>query len=889
MRTNSAPTIKLKDYAPSDFNIRDVHLDVSLDLQATQVSTSITFLRTQHAPKASSLVLDGDELKLISVAINGIALDPQDYTATPQKLEIHKLPEAGMFKLDIRTELAPAQNTKLMGLYQSSGVYCTQCEAEGFRRITYFLDRPDVMAIYTVRLEADREACPVLLSNGNAVKKGRLPKGRHFAIWHDPHPKPSYLFAMVGGDLDVYSDKFKTASGRKVKLNIYVETGKSERAAFAMDALKRSMIWDEKVYGCEYDLDVFNIVAVSDFNMGAMENKGLNVFNDKYVLADPNVATDMDYAYIEGIIAHEYFHNWTGNRVTCRDWFQLCLKEGLTVYRDQEFSADERSRPVQRIQQVRVLKAGQFPEDGGPLAHSVRPEAYKEINNFYTATVYQKGAELVRMLATLVGPQAYRAATDRYLKDNDGRAAMVEDWLAAFDQAEGVDLEQFARWYGQAGTPRLAVSEKYDKRKQTYTLEFEQSIEPTPGQSKKKVVPIPVRFGLLSQSGEALEAKSNSNAVRDDLIVVDKKKLRVTFDDMVEKPVVSLLRGFSAPVILDFNESDANRLIRAGHDTDLYNRWEALNGYATQLLVKNSKAKNTGAKGVDRQFVEAVIRTAYDDDLDPALRAQVLTLPTEKDIARELGKGVDPDVIHDARKTLQKAIGKALGSGDGGGGGGGVKRLERLKRAGSRAEDENQAAGLRALKNALLPLLVLAKQDGALEFGEKQYRNAKNMTDRMAALNTLLHCQSDSKKSKAALDDFYKRFKDDHIVVDKWFSAQSMLPGSRGLDRVKQLMRHEAFTLDNPNRARSVIGPFASMNMTAFHRPDGSGYEFFADQILALDSINPQVSARMLTLMNNWKMFESTRSGKAKKALQRIAKTKGLSRDLQEIVDRTLG
>ncbi|MCJ8308659.1 MAG: aminopeptidase N [Hyphomicrobiales bacterium] len=887
MRTKSAPTIKLKDYTPSDFNIRDVHLDVSLDPMATQVTTSTTFLRTAHAPKASSLVLDGDELTLVSVAINGIALNAGDYTATPQKLEIHALPDADMFKVDIRTELAPAQNKKLMGLYQSNGVYCTQCEAEGFRRITYFLDRPDVMAIYTVRLEADREACPVLLSNGNPVKKGKLPKGRHYAIWHDPHPKPSYLFAMVGGDLDVYSDKFKTASGRKVKLNIYVELGKAEQAAFAMDALKRSMVWDEEVYGCEYDLDVFNIVAVSDFNMGAMENKGLNVFNDKYVLADPTVATDMDYAYVEGIIAHEYFHNWTGNRITCRDWFQLCLKEGLTVYRDQEFSADMRSRAVQRIQQVRVLKAGQFPEDGGPLAHSVRPEAYKEINNFYTATVYQKGAELVRMLATLVGPTAYRAATDRYLKDNDGRAAMVEDWLAAFDQAEGVDLDLFARWYGQAGTPKLAISEKFDKKKQTYTLDFEQSIDPTPGQSKKKVVPIPVRFGLLGTDGAVLEAQSSSPAVRDDLIVVDKKKMSVTFTGLAEKPVVSLLRGFSAPVLIDFKESAANRLIRAKYDPDLYNRWEALNGYATGLLVSNAKKKITGAKGVDKQFVDAVVNTAFDDTLDPALRAQVLTLPSEKDIARELGKSVDPDVIYDVRKALQRAIGKALGAG-GGEGGEGVKRLERLKRAAGRADSDNQAAGLRALKNAMLPGLVLAKQAGALEFAEKQYRNAKNMTDRLAALNILLHGQSDSKKAKAALDDFYERFKHNHIVIDKWFSAQATLAGARGLERVKQLMRHEAFTLDNPNRARSLLGPFASMNLTALHRADGSGYDFFAEQIVALDAINPQVAARTLTLMNNWKMFDSKRTSRARAALQGIAQTKGLSRDVQEIVDLML-
>ncbi|NKB51625.1 MAG: aminopeptidase N [Rhizobiaceae bacterium] len=881
MRTKSTPTIKLKDYRPAVFDIRDVHLDVSLDPEHTHVNASITFLRNDHTPPHASLVLDGDELSLTGLSINGVSVDPKDYTATPQRLEIRNLPEDQMFKLDIRTELAPASNKKLMGLYQSNGVYCTQCEAEGFRRITYFFDRPDVLAIYTVRLEADRASCPQLLSNGNPVKKGRMAKGRHYAIWHDPHPKPSYLFAMVGGDLDVYSDKFKTASGRKVKLNIYVEKGKADSAEFAMDALKRSMTWDEQAYGCEYDLDVFNIVAVSDFNMGAMENKGLNVFNDKYVLADPDVATDTDYMHIEAIIAHEYFHNWTGNRITCRDWFQLCLKEGLTVYRDQEFSSDQRSRPVQRIQQVRGLKGSQFSEDAGPLAHSVRPQAYKEINNFYTATVYQKGAELVRMLATLVGPEAYRAGTDRYLSDNDGRAAVVEDWLAAFDGSEGFDLQLFSRWYGQAGTPQLSVQEKFDRRKKTYTLSFQQSVPPTPGQARKRAAPIPVRFGFISRTGEAVTLNTKSKAVRDDVIVVDKKQMSVTFNDVTQKPVVSLLRGFSAPVSLNFKQSPSNRLLRAAHDPDLYNRWEALNGYAIDMLVKNTRSRVINVAEVDANFVQAIVHTAFDDSLDPALRAQVLTLPSVQDIARELGRNVDPDAIFEARKAVLTALGKALGAE-------GVAQLERLKRATSRASDANRAGALRALKNALLPLLVQAKQKGALEFGEKQYRNARNMSDRMAALTVLMFNQSDAKKSKAALDHFYKRFQDNHLVIDKWFAVQAMLPGARGLSRIKQLTRHAAFTLNNPNRARSLLAPFANANMTAFHRPDGAGYEFFADQVLSLDGINPQVAARMLTLMNNWKMFDAKRSRKAKNALQRIASTDGLSRDLQEIVDRTL-
>ena len=558
------------------------------------------------------MVLDGDELNLLSITHDKKELSHKDFKSSPQQLVINKPPKAKSFTLMIETELAPVENTKLMGLYQSNGVYCTQCEAEGFRRITYFLDRPDVLAIYTVRLEADRTDCPILLSNGNLVKKGKLSKNRHYAIWHDPHPKPSYLFAMVGGNLDVYSDKFKTASGKKVKLNIYVETGKAEMAAYSMGALKRSMVWDEEEYGREYDLDVFNIVAISDFNMGAMENKGLNVFNDKYVLAEEDVATDTDYMLIEAIIAHEYFHNWTGNRITCRDWFQLCLKEGLTVYRDQEFSADMRSRAVQRIHQVRVLKAGQFPEDAGPLTHSVRPEAYKEINNFYTATVYQKGAELVRMLATLVGPKAYRKATDLYFKRHDGEAAVVEDWLKCFEDSAKTDLTQFSKWYGQAGTPTVQVKESYEKKTGRYILSFEQRIKPTPGQKRKQVVPIPIRFGLMDENGDDLTVKTKSKSVKGDVIIMDKRKMSVTFEGLSIKPNPSLLRGFSAPVNLLYNESNKARMLRAKHDVDLYNRWEALNGYALGLLVKDTTARIRGKKlSQDKQFIDALMVSVF--------------------------------------------------------------------------------------------------------------------------------------------------------------------------------------------------------------------------------------------------------------------------------------
>ncbi len=881
MRTTSAPTIKLKHYKAPAYTVLEVHLDVILDPEATQIRSTVKFERAKSTPADLPLVLDGDELKLSGLSVNGRKVKEAHYRASPNELVIHNLPKKKTFTVEILTELAPVKNKKLMGLYQSSGVFCTQCEAEGFRRITYFLDRPDVLAVYTVRLEADRKSCPVLLANGNPVEKGRLPQGRHFAVWHDPHPKPSYLFAIVGGDLDVHSDRFKTASGNKVKLNIYVETGKAEMASFAMDSLKRSMDWDERCYGREYDLDVFNIVAVSDFNMGAMENKGLNVFNDKFVLADPNVATDADYMRIEAIVAHEYFHNWTGNRITCRDWFQLCLKEGLTVYRDQEFSADERSRPVQRIQQVRGLKSGQFPEDAGPLAHSVRPAAYKEINNFYTATVYQKGAELVRMLATLVGPEAYRRSTDLYFERHDGEAAVVEDWLKCFEDICKIDLTRFARWYSQAGTPTLKVTESYRTRDHAYTLKFKQSTPITPGQPKKLPVPIPLRFGLMDQDGNPVTAQTDSRVVRDDLIIIDQEEVSVTFEGLAEKPEASLLQGFSAPVIVDFKQSEAALLLRAQHDPDLYNRWEAVNRMATKIILGYITPSAKIDALTTRRFIDILVQICFDDGLEPAIRAQCLTMPSVQDIVREVQKNVDPEAVYKAHRQLQFSIGRALGADA-------MALVAKLKRSISRQSDAVEAAGQRSLKNAMLPLLVLVKTPDALEFTELQFKNAKNMTDRMAALNVLLHFQTDASRSKDALDTFYERLKDDHLVVDKWFSVQATLPGTRGLRRIQSLTDHEAFTLENPNRARSLLGPFAAGNLTAFHSADGSGYTFFADQILAMDKINPQIAARSLTLMNNWKMFERKRVKLARAELERIAASPKLSKDTMEIVDRML-
>ena len=879
MRTDSAPLIRLKSYTPPKFTIETVDLTVSFEPTKTSVKSQLKIKRAKTTASNAPLVLDGDELKLVSVSVNGKPVD--EFRVTDHSLTISKLPKTSTFNIEIETELSPVTNTKLMGLYQSNGVYCTQCEAEGFRRITYFLDRPDILSTYNLRLEGDRDECPILLGNGNPGKKGKSKNNRHYAEWHDPHPKPCYLFAMVAGNLDVYSDKFETASKRKVGLNIYVEKGKADMAHFAMDALKRSMVWDEEVYGCEYDLDVFNIVAVSDFNMGAMENKGLNVFNDKYVLANPEVATDADYMHIEAIIAHEYFHNWSGNRVTCRDWFQLCLKEGLTVYRDQEFSADMRSRGVQRIQQVRTLKAGQFPEDAGPLAHPVRPAEYKEINNFYTATVYQKGAELVRMLATLVGPKVYRKATDLYFKRHDGEAAVVEDFLKCFEDASGLDLKQFAIWYAQAGTPLVSIKDSYDKSKQRYTLEFVQEIEPTPGQRSKKAVPIPVRFGLLAKNGAELKFSCNNVAVKDDVIVLTKRRQKVILEGVSEKPTPSFFRNFSAPVNIHYKETNSALLHRATYDTDAYNRWQALNQYASNMLVKGAKTKKAKSTAwLDQKFIAAIRDTIFDESLEPEFRAQVINIPSIADVAREIGKNVNPDSIMDARNAVIKAVGKALGT-DG---------LDLAKNLSKRQTEVNEleAAGMRALKNSMLSLLVFAKIEGALSFVEKQSKSSKNMTDSLGALAVIAYAQTDTAKTDAALERFYKKFKKNSLVIDKWFSLQAAMPSRSALSHIKKLTKHRDYTLENPNRARALLAPFAAANYTAFHNPNGQGYAYFAKQILALDKRNPQIAARLLTLMNNWRMFDASRRKAALQSLKKIASTKGLSRDTQEIVDRMI-
>ena len=877
MRTQNAPTIRLKDYTPPAYLIDTVDLDIALHPTDTRVKTKLHIRRPNYTDKSAPLVLDGDELKLVHVTVEGRSLESDEYVVAEDDLKIASPPGSETFIVDIETSVEPENNTKLMGLYRSNGVYCTQCEAEGFRRITYFVDRPDVLAVYTVRLEADTETCPQLLANGNPVESGDLESNRHFAVWHDPHPKPCYLFALVGGDLDFLSDSFTTASGKDTELNIYVEKGKAGMAEYAMGALKRSMTWDEEHYGREYDLDVFNIVAVSDFNMGAMENKGLNIFNDKYVLADENLATDSDYEHIEAIIAHEYFHNWTGNRITCRDWFQLCLKEGLTVYRDQEFSADMRSRAVQRIQQVRTLRASQFPEDAGSLSHPVRPQKYREINNFYTATVYQKGAELVRMLATLVGPQTYRKATDLYFERHDGEAARVEDLLACFANASGRDLTQFALWYEQAGTPVVEVKEDYDEQTRRYTLTLSQHTPPTPERDEKQPVVVPIRFGLLAPDGKEIEATTSSALARGDCIVLRDKEAVITFEDVPKKPVTSLLRGFSAPVVLKQEEDDSAILLKARHDSDAFNRWSALNGLLLQRMADHARSPRGHEAVLDDAILEAICTSAFDSNLDRAFRAQVLTLPSDQDVAREIAKDVDPEAIVRATRRAHKQICEALD-----------KDGRNLNQRPPDGQGGGDPAGTRALKNALLKLLLANSEPDAVNLALKQFNNAPNMTDRLGALSALLAWASDDERVDGALDTFYQQFADEPLAIDKWFMLQATVGGDGGLERVKSLIGHTAFTLENPNRARSLLAPFAMRNMSGFHRADGAGYDLFTEQVLAIDTMNPQLAARLLTSMNNWRTLETGRRAKAQDALVAISTTKGLSRDTREIVDRCL-
>jgi aminopeptidase N len=877
MRTETPRTIRIDEYRPSDFLIDRVELDVRLHPTQTRVTATLALRPNAAGQAGSPLVLDGDDLVLKALALDGRPMPAGAYEATPDALTIATPPQRP-FTLEIETEIDPTANTKLMGLYRSSGNYCTQCEAEGFRRITYFLDRPDVMAVYTTRIEAERDEAPVLLGNGNPVEAGDV-KGtsRHYAVWHDPHPKPSYLFALVGGKLGRVAKPYRTSGGRDVEIAVYAEPGKEGRADYALDALERSMRWDERVFGREYDLDVFNIVAVSDFNMGAMENKGLNIFNDKYVLASPETATDMDYANIEAIIAHEYFHNWTGNRVTCRDWFQLCLKEGLTVFRDHEFSSDERSRPVHRIAEVKTLRARQFSEDAGPLTHPVRPNQYREINNFYTATVYEKGSEIVRMIKTLLGEADFRKGMDLYFDRCDGTAATVEDFLQAFADASGRDLSHFARWYEQAGTPRVQVKGTYDAKARTYRLDFTQSTAPTPGQPTKEPMVLPIALGLVSRDGTTLDATSDRLRA-DGVFVLDKAADSLTFSDVASEPVPSVFRGFSAPVKVSLDLSNDDLLALLRHDTDPFNRWQASQTVAMRLLVGMAKGSNDLGANVEGLAAALQAFVGKDAESDPAFAALVLALPSEADVAQEIGQDVDPDAIHEARTALRRVIGERLLSL--------LQALrDRLSIEGPYSPDA-ASAGRRSLRNAALDWIAIADPELGTQLAEAQFAAATNMTDGIAAFATLTHLPGDARER--AIQAFAERYRDEPLVLDKWFTLQAAIPEPGTLDRVKALMSHPAFAITNPNRVRSLIGSFAAMNQTQFNRADGSGYEFVADMVLHLDQSNPQVAARLLTAFGMWKMVDKTRRERAEKALRRISENANLSRDVSDIVQRSL-
>ena len=880
MRTDTGKVFHLEDYKPTDFLIPETQLEFRLDPERTIVKSRLTVERRAGVAADAPLVLDGDELKLVDIRIDGAPLGDNAYLASADRLEIRGLPETGRFTLEITTEVNPTLNRQLTGLYRSSGVYCTQCEAEGFRRITYFLDRPDLLSVYTVRIEAPQVDAPLLLSNGNPKDKGTLTDGWHYALWHDPHPKPAYLFALVAGDLGVITDTFVTASGRRIDLGIYVEHGKEARAAYAMDALKRSMKWDEEVFGREYDLDVFNVVAVSDFNMGAMENKGLNVFNDKYVLADPQTATDADYAGIEAVIAHEYFHNWTGNRITCRDWFQLCLKEGLTVYRDHEFSADMRSRPVKRIAEVKALKAHQFPEDAGPLAHPVRPRQFREINNFYTSTVYEKGSEVVRMIRTILGAELFRKGMDLYFERHDGDAATIEDFIKVFEDASGEDLSQFSLWYDQAGTPNLAVTYDYDGATKTFEIEIEQSLKPTPGQASKKPMHIPVKFGLLGAKGRELKPRSaKGGLVRGDVMHLRKRKERFSFSGVAERPVPSLLRGFSAPVTLTSELTRSDLIFLARNDGDEVNRWQALTELLNTKLTSNSKRIRSGKPAtIEGSSIKLLAEIAASATLDDAFKALCLSVPSESDIARELGTNIDPDAVLNSRDALIRAVAEANADKF-------AAIYDQLAHEGPFQPDAT-SAGRRALRNVLLDYLSAA--EASPKRASNQFNGADNMTDRAAALSILVQRFSGSDATQKALAAFEERFGNDPLVMDKWFMVQAMQPGTEALGKVQRLMKHKLFSLDNPNRTRALIGAFSSGNQTGFNRADGKGYAFFAQTILTIEKKNPQLSARLLTAMRSWRSFEPIRREHAREALAGIASVAGLSADVRDIVERTL-
>jgi aminopeptidase N len=884
MRDANPVTIYLKDYQPPAYLINRTELHFELFEDHTIVSSQLYLLRDSSVAHNESLELHGEEMELLSVAIDGVALESADYQLSDDSLLIHAVPEQCV--LTCRTRIQPQKNTSLSGLYKSRSLFCTQCEAEGFRKITYYLDRPDVLSVFTVTMEAERYRYPVLLSNGNLVEDKALADGRHRAVWHDPFPKPAYLFALVAGDLSHIEDTFSTVSGRQVTLRIYVEQKDLGKCDHAMLALQQAMRWDEDVYGREYDLDIFNIVAVDDFNMGAMENKSLNIFNTSCVLCSPETTTDTGFQRVQAIVAHEYFHNWSGNRVTCRDWFQLSLKEGFTVFRDSQFSADMGSPTVKRVEDVTVLRTAQFAEDAGPMAHPVRPDSFMEINNFYTLTVYEKGAEVVRMIHTLLGAQQFRAGSDLYFERHDGQAVTCEDFVSAMEDASGVDLGQFRNWYFQAGTPQLKVRDEYDAEAQRYTLHVEQSCPATPGQKEKQPFVIPLAMGLLGDAGNlhlrlfgsAPDPESSDNTHT--VLTVDRPQQTYVFEGVAERPVPSLLRHFSAPVRLHYDYSKADLCALMRRDDDGFVRWDSAQALSTRVIREvETQLLAGGEPVVDPLLIEACGDLLRDESLDMALVAEMLRLPSEDylaELASQAG-GANVDSIHQARNTVRSALGAALAEPL-------LARYQRLDNLAPYAPDGEQIAE-RSLRNTCLTYLVSANPKN-IDLAARQYRVAGNMTDRLAALKEIAF-YGDAALRDNTLEGFYQDWRHEVLVVNQWLQLQAAIPDDQALARVQKLLSHADFDLRNPNKVRALIGGFAAQNPINFHRVDGSGYRFLSDTVIQLNRLNPQIAARLLTPLTKWRNYVG-RVDMMRTELERLAREPALSPDVFEIVTKSL-
>ncbi|MBV8802440.1 MAG: aminopeptidase N [Gammaproteobacteria bacterium] len=870
MKNTKQEPIYLRDYQVPDYLIETIDLTFELNEEYTKVKSLLKIVLNPLAAKQNkNLILHGEALELISIVLNNEQLSPDQYEIKQDKLYIYSVPDD--FSLEINTLIKPQENTALSGLYKSCGNFCTQCEAHGFRRMTYFLDRPDVMARFTTTIIADEAKYPVLLSNGNLVSIEKCTDGKHKVKWADPFKKPCYLFALVGGDLECVEDYFTTQSGRQVTLRIYVEKGNSDQTAHAMDAVKKAMRWDEEVFGREYDLDIYMIVAVSDFNMGAMENKGLNIFNTQYILANPETATDTDFIHVESVIAHEYFHNWTGNRITCRDWFQLSLKEGLTIFRDQSFTADTTSKTVARIQDVKDLRQSQFPEDAGPLAHPVRPESVIEINNFYTATVYNKGAEIIRMQQTILGQDAFRKGMDLYFNRHDGQAVTIEDFVKAMEDASEVDLTQFRLWYSQAGTPVLKIKDEYDAKTGNYTLHIEQISPPTPGQPHKKPLHIPVKIGLLDQQGKEL---------LHDLLHVKKTNETFHFKNLPSKPIPSLLRYFSAPVKVLYPYTEAELRLLMQHDNDLFNRWEAGQQYALHLMLKMIKDfQDNKPLHVPAEYIAALNHLLLTMQHDKWLLAEMLMLPTEKYIAEHMTV-IDVDATHYVREFLATEIAKQLKSHL-------INLYEEHHDVTAPYIFNIQEVGKRQLKNTCLFYLMLLN-DETIQLGVKQFKFAlkNNMTDTIAALATLNNI--DAAERVVALNAFYEQWKNHPLIVDKWLTLQASSKLPNAIKQVKALLTHPAFDIKNPNKVYALIGSFCNRNIHRFHAADGEGYEFLKECVLQLDKINPQIAARMVKPFSEWQRYDAKRQHLMHEALEQILQNKDLSKDVYEIVTKSL-